>query len=99
MIAKYTKKPVEIEAIKFEYTKECLEAIESFIGVGELLVSKARSPEAKAELVVPTLEDGSEGQVRHIATEGDMIIKGVAGEFYPCKPEIFKATYTQVVEW
>jgi hypothetical protein len=38
-------------------------------------------------LVIKTLE----GQ--HNATVGDMIIKGVAGEFYPCKPEIFKQTY------
>jgi hypothetical protein len=30
------------------------------------------------------------------AEEGDYIIKGVAGEFYPCKPDIFKRTYTEV---
>jgi hypothetical protein len=42
------------------------------------------------ELTIPTLE-GS-----HIARHGDWIIKGVAGEFYPCKPEIFAATYDQV---
>lgn len=34
-----------------------------------------------------TLEGG------HVVTPGDWIIKGVAGEFYPCKPEIFAATY------
>jgi hypothetical protein len=35
-----------------------------------------------------------EGQ--HIATEGDYIIKGVKGEFYPCKPDIFETTYEKV---
>lgn len=39
---------------------------------------------------VGTLEGG------HIACPGDYIIKGVAGEFYPCKPDIFDATYERV---
>lgn len=38
-------------------------------------------------LVIKTLEGD------HKAQEGDWVIKGVAGEFYPCKPEIFAATY------
>lgn len=29
----------------------------------------------------------------HVCSEGDFIIKGVKGEFYPCKPDIFEATY------
>jgi hypothetical protein len=41
------------------------------------------------ELVVATLE----GALR--ASPGDWIIKGVKGEFYPCKPEVFEATYEQ----
>jgi len=39
------------------------------------------------ETIIPTLEGG------HVASPGDWIIKGIAGEFYPCKPEIFEATY------
>lgn len=31
-----------------------------------------------------------------LATAGDYIIKGVQGEFYPCKPDIFEATYEEV---
>jgi len=42
---------------------------------------------ATGELVIRTLE----GDMR--ATYGDWIIKGVQGEFYPCKPDIFTATY------
>ena len=41
---------------------------------------------------IPTLEG------THIASPGDYIIKGVAGKFYPCKPEIFAATYEFVKE-
>ena len=39
---------------------------------------------------VDTLEDG------HIVCIGDWIITGVKGEFYPCKPDIFEATYEKV---
>ena len=39
---------------------------------------------------IPTLEG------EHIACPGDFIIKGVAGEFYPCKPDIFDATYEAI---
>jgi len=41
-------------------------------------------------IVIPTLE----GDMR--ANDGDYIIRGVQGEFYPCKPEIFDATYEPV---
>lgn len=49
---------------------------------------------------VEFLEDGSpiiatlEGN--HKVTEGDFIIRGIKGEFYPCKPDIFEATYEKV---
>jgi len=43
-------------------------------------------------LVIPTLEG------RMIAEPGDWIIKGIKGEFYPCKPDIFEATYEVVGE-
>ena len=58
---------------------------------------KDRRPEAKAWLQVGTLEDGQDSyQVKHIATEGDYIVKGIQGEFYPVKPEIFEDTYQEV---
>jgi hypothetical protein len=43
-------------------------------------------------LVIPTLEG------EHTASIGDYIIRGVKGEFYPCKPDIFMATYEEVEE-
>ena len=45
----------------------------------------------KNGVIIPTLE----GQ--HIASWGDFIIKGVKGEFYPCKPDIFEMTYEKFV--
>lgn len=41
-------------------------------------------------LCIPTLEGN------HLADKGDFIIKGVKGEFYPCKPDIFEKTYEEV---
>jgi len=41
-------------------------------------------------LVIPTLEG------KHICASGDVIIKGVKGEFYPCKPDIFEMSYEKV---
>lgn len=46
-----------------------------------------------AEWEIRTLEDGSDGRAKHIASPGDWIIRGVKGELYPCKPDIFEATY------
>ena len=45
---------------------------------------------------VGTLEDGPDGQAKHIASPGDWIIQGVEGELYPCKPGIFEKTYEPV---
>lgn len=79
----FRKKPVVIEAIQL--TPLNLEEIEEFVG-GDL----ANHPEGG--VVIATLE----GAMR--ASIGDYIIKGVQGEFYPCKPDIFKSTYEPVEE-
>ena len=94
-MAQYRKKPIVIEAV--QYTNLNREEIESF--VGEKLKQELESETAylagkgapRFSLTIPTLE----GQ--HLASVGDWIIKGVKGEFYPCKPDIFKATYEKVV--
>ncbi len=90
---KYTKKPVIIEAIKFTYNKEGITALRSFCGNAVGTIKKERHLNAVAEACILTLEDGSNGEAQHIASEGDYVIKGVKGEFYPCKPNIFKMTY------
>lgn len=45
------------------------------------------------DLIVRTLEDGRNGEALHVASEGDFIIRGVQGELYACKPDIFWQTY------
>lgn len=98
MIKKYKKKPVVIDAVEFEYTKECIAYLQTWLGSSFKRTGKPRTPDAKGWLEIGTLEDGEDDfQVKHIATEGDFIIKGVQGEFYPCKPDIFKNTYQEVI--
>lgn len=78
----YIKKQVQIQAVQF--TGENIEEIEVFIGKK---LSTVMSSEQTTQLVIPTLE----GDMK--ATKGDYIIKGIKGEFYPCKPDIFNNSY------
>jgi len=87
-MAKFRKKPVEIEAR--QYTDETMREIIKWCNTGLLPVMNAIAYHDGYSLIIRTLE----GQ--HIASVGDWIIKGVAGEFYPCKPDIFAATYDAV---
>lgn len=98
--SKFRKKPVVIEAVQFFYTKESLEELQKFCGPALRWFGKDRHPDAIGWAHIFTLEDGNAntGEAKHIATEGDWIIKGVQGEFYPCKPDIFEATYERVYE-
>ena len=86
---KFRKRPIIIEAIKLIY--ENVSAIRIFIGAGLLADNKPElNLEKEMVLYIPTLEG------LMTAKEGDWIIKGVQGEFYPCKPDIFQATYEKV---
>lgn len=98
MVKKYTKTPVTVEALEFVYTQEGIQNLKAFCGdaIGE--ISKARHPDAKAEAQIRTLEDGVFHTVKHIATEGDFIVKGIQGEFWAVKPDIFKLTYMESYE-
>jgi hypothetical protein len=89
---KFRKKPVVIEAVQFFYTDESVDQLEKFCGesLGNIRKEHDATP---AEAEIRTLEDGVHLTVKHIATEGDWIIKGVQGEFYACKPDIFEQTY------
>lgn len=78
-MAKYIKKPVAIEAI--EWTGENISEVMDFMGW------RNADHDDRSGLVIRTLEGN------HYADHGDMIIKGVKGEFYPCKPDIFAMTY------
>ena len=97
---KYRKKPVVIEAIKFVYSKEGIDELKKFAGAAVGKVGKDRTPDAKGYAEIGTLEDGDHPEFKtvHIATEGDYIIRGVAGEYYPCKPDIFLQTYEPFID-
>jgi hypothetical protein len=84
---KYRKKPVVIEAVQYDGNFRCLD-IFSINEVSHFIVSK--DVNNKQCIKIPTLE----GEM--IASIGDYIIRGVQGEFYPCKPDIFELTYEKV---
>lgn len=79
---KFRKKPIVIEAIQFTGTGENLVELSDFVSQRTL-----RYDPAKAQIIIETLKGN------HIASLGDMIVKGVKGECYPCKPDIFELTY------
>lgn len=86
---KYRKKPAIIEAIQFFDDAETLSKISDFMN-DEIRVDY-KNPKQPV-LKIRTLEG------EHIANIGDYIIKGIKGEFYPCKPDIFKMTYEAIEE-
>lgn len=98
MIKQYRKKPVVIEAVKFEYSEAGIKELQDFCGKNLVKWGKDRGLSSVGWAHIGTLEDGDENsvQVEHVATEGDYIIKGVSGEFYPCKPDIFEQTYESI---
>ena len=85
----FRKKPVEIEARQYLNDASSYELLQ-WINTGQNKNCKPFATWQNDTLTVPTLEG------EHIASVGDWIIKGVAGEFYPCKPDIFAATYDAV---
>ena len=78
----YRKKPVVIQAI--QWTGDNFEEVLSLGTTREVTM-------VNDQLSIATLEGD------HLANKGDFIIKGVQGELYPCKPDIFEATY-EIVE-
>jgi len=84
-INRYTKKPITIEAIQWSGSnlEECIE----FLGASYGGYRAERKLNGKFEINIITLE----GQ--HIASKGDYLIRGIKGEHYPCKPDIFEKTY------
>lgn len=96
MIKKYIKKPVQIEAIQLKEDN----IIEVFDFLDGANYKETKSAEELEDFSKAMLEQGYieietlEGMMK--ASFGDYIIKGIKGEFYPCKPDIFIATYKEV---
>jgi hypothetical protein len=77
----YRKKPVVVEALQYDGANH--EALKNFMGT-------LRVHPIHENPVIGTLEGDM------LVATGDFVIKGVKGEFYPCKPDIFAATYEEV---
>lgn len=88
---RFRKRPVVIAAMRFSTNNEAgsptMDAITNWCNQGE---DAYRAWHNGTNIFIRTLE----GEMR--ADVGDWIIKGVKGEFYPCKPDIFDATYEPV---
>lgn len=85
---KYRKKPVVIEAM--QWNPHDLEEAGQVAGWMLAHIPNGFRVVEGRGLQIDTLEDPM------IASPGDWIIRGIKGEFYPCKPDIFEATYDRV---
>lgn len=83
MPKKYRKKSVVIEALQVVYGKTEVSEVEDFLGNSDI---RYKDHETGKEYI-KTLEGDM------LISDGDYIIKGIQGEFYPCKPDIFEASY------
>ena len=83
----FRKKPVEIEAMQF--TGHNYDRIASWMGDAATTMT---SPDGTLDLHIETLEG-----TLHVSPD-DWVIRGVQGEFYPCKSDIFEATYERVAD-
>ena len=85
---KYRKKPVVIDAVQL--TQDTLTELYDFLSItnrGSFLDCGYGIDPTDGQFKITTLEG------IHVAKVGDYIIKGVKGEFYPCKEDIFELTY------
>lgn len=93
---KARKKPVEVEVVKLENTKESILEARNFLingtTIGTLDSITIEHVTRNDGIIIDTLEGNM------LANFDDYIIKGVNGEFYPCKPDIFHKTYDIVEE-
>ena len=96
----YRKKPVTIEAVAL--TRENVHSVAAWCGGRVVEKVKPSDPsDVYLGLDIPTLEGVMRGETMDssgLYPHGDWIIKGINGEFYPCKPDVFAATYEEATE-
>lgn len=105
-VGRFTKRPVTIEAVRYREDITIIEALDVcdwIISGGYPWITHADADAGEADkgirldpadggLIIRTLE----GDMK--VSPGDWIIRGAAGEFYPCKPDIFEATYAPAAD-
>jgi hypothetical protein len=90
-MARYRKKPVVIEAFRWTGGWDQGEDPEWIIdAIKQGIVTFPKDGTPSVEMAIKTLEGVM------TANQGDYVIKGIKGEIYPCKPDIFEATYEAV---
>ena len=94
---KYRKKAVVIDAIQWngKNHREMFDFLTNYELTNEFMSTSGENfyidhDKIKGGLIIKALEG------EHLASIGDYIIKGVKGEFYPCKPDIFEQTYEEL---
>jgi len=105
MINEYRKKPVVVKALQYRARENEVEVLRFASRNGrechygglsaeelEYRLRNGQILDIGQTLVIKTLEGD------HIVSNGDFVIEGVQGEYYPCKPDIFDETYTKVQE-
>ncbi len=87
MAQQYIKKPVVIEAVQFSMDSlDHISALTEFMKEADFDINYLN----EGKIYIGTLEGVM------CVEEGDYVIKGVKGEFYPCKPDIFELTYEKI---
>ncbi|WP_181335423.1 hypothetical protein [Hyphomicrobium methylovorum] len=84
---RFRKKPVVVDAVQWRGREDTNRVLNWLAQQGASIAGWLFND---TDITIPTLEGN------HRATPGDWIICGVKGEFYPCKPDIFEATYEHV---
>jgi hypothetical protein len=84
-IKRFVKKPIPIQAL--QYLTENEKEISQFIGDFPHKIIKS---DIVNVIIISTLEGD------HLVRHGDYVIKGIYDEFYPCKPDIFEDSYTEL---
>lgn len=89
---KFRKKPIVIEAIQYDGIESVNEMRSKWPDFYKSSENSFKSEISDYVLLIETLEG------IHTAHRGDWIIKGIKGEFYPCKSNVFEMTYEKVEE-
>lgn len=96
----YRKKPATIEAIQLDWStwSQVCDFMKEDGGkyFGRVNVDKDGKPTGDQGLLIGLIIKTDEGDM--LAKQGDWIIRGVKGEFYACKPDVFEMTYEKLSE-
>ena len=100
-MAQFRKKPIVIEALQIHPNFDSIHKVEEFVAGLKIEFENKISRDKFEEYYLGIIEKGGRGiktlEGEMFASFGDYIIKGVNGEFYPCKPDIFEKTYEAVI--